>query len=312
MAAALSKELQRAAQLIKAADAIYVTCGAGMGVDSGLPDFRGNEGFWAAYPPFAKLGLRFTDLANPSWFRDDPQLAWGFYGHRYHLYRATQPHAGFDTLIRLMSRETDGGAKDHSRGWVFTTNVDGQWQKAGWPGDRITETHGSLMHIQCSHPKGCYHAFMGKIHDAEACGVNPVVDEATFTASKGSLPLCPRGCKSVARPNVLMWGDSEWIGTRTEAQEAAKDTWIRRLVKEGASVCVIDIGSGTAVPTSRLEAESTALHFHRHKPGSGSIVRINVRESHIPVAPRLPEGNAVSIPAGAAQALGRIAELVGV
>jgi hypothetical protein len=27
------------------------------GVDSGLPDFRGKEGFWKAYPPMAKLGL---------------------------------------------------------------------------------------------------------------------------------------------------------------------------------------------------------------------------------------------------------------
>jgi len=26
-----------------------------MGVDSGLPDFRGDEGFWRAYPPMAKL-----------------------------------------------------------------------------------------------------------------------------------------------------------------------------------------------------------------------------------------------------------------
>ena len=42
-----------AAELIEQADAIVIAAGAGMGVDSGLPDFRGNEGFWKAYPALA-------------------------------------------------------------------------------------------------------------------------------------------------------------------------------------------------------------------------------------------------------------------
>lgn len=33
-------EIQKAARVIKEADAFLFTCGAGMGVDSGLPDFR--------------------------------------------------------------------------------------------------------------------------------------------------------------------------------------------------------------------------------------------------------------------------------
>jgi len=35
-----------------------------MGVDSGLPDFRGAEGFWRAYPPYRNLDLQFDQLAN--------------------------------------------------------------------------------------------------------------------------------------------------------------------------------------------------------------------------------------------------------
>src|SRR5438445_8809587 len=94
----LERLLDRAAGAIARADALLIGAGAGMGVDSGLPDFRGTEGFWNAYPPFRKLGLSFVDLANPRWFRSDPELAWGFYGHRLNLYRATQPHAGFELL----------------------------------------------------------------------------------------------------------------------------------------------------------------------------------------------------------------------
>ena len=44
--------VQRAASAIRGAKAILIGAGAGMGVDSGLPDFRGNQGFWNAYPPY--------------------------------------------------------------------------------------------------------------------------------------------------------------------------------------------------------------------------------------------------------------------
>jgi NAD-dependent SIR2 family protein deacetylase len=92
-----------------------------MGVDSGLPDFRGAEGSWRAYPVIAKLGLTFEEMANPAWFETDPHLAWAFYGHRLNLYRRTDPHRGFNYLLGLGSR------KAHNY-WVFTSNVDGHFQ----------------------------------------------------------------------------------------------------------------------------------------------------------------------------------------
>jgi NAD-dependent SIR2 family protein deacetylase len=72
------KKIRHAAEAIKAADALLVTAGAGMGVDSGLPDFRGAQGFWRAYPAIAKLGLSFEGMANPAWFKKNPHLAWAF------------------------------------------------------------------------------------------------------------------------------------------------------------------------------------------------------------------------------------------
>src|ERR1700758_3667657 len=95
----LEHQLDKAAEVIRTADAILITAGAGMGVDSGLPDFRGNEGFWKAYPVVARLGLSFVEMANPRWFRNQPELAWAFYGHRLNLYRQTMPHAGFAKLL---------------------------------------------------------------------------------------------------------------------------------------------------------------------------------------------------------------------
>src|ERR1035437_6610625 len=108
-------KVKRAAEVITAADALLITAGAGMGVDSGLPDFRGTEGFWKAYPAIAKLGLSFAEMANPDCFKSSPELAWAFYGHRLNLYRATSPHPGFQELI-------DAGARKRHGYFVFTSN----------------------------------------------------------------------------------------------------------------------------------------------------------------------------------------------
>jgi NAD-dependent SIR2 family protein deacetylase len=95
----IQDNIRMAAKAIQEADALFITAGAGMGVDSGLPDFRGNSGFWKAYPPIAKLGLSFSEMANPKWFDQKPEMAWAFYGHRLNLYRATVPHRGFKSWI---------------------------------------------------------------------------------------------------------------------------------------------------------------------------------------------------------------------
>src|SRR3989338_2408963 len=125
-------DFQRCARLISSATGLLVTAGAGMGVDSGLPDFRGSAGFWNHYPALGRQGIGFTDIANPAAFRASPELAWGFYGHRLNLYRETIPHQGFAIL-----REIGGNMPDGL--FVFTSNVDGQFQKAGFDHGHICE-----------------------------------------------------------------------------------------------------------------------------------------------------------------------------
>ena len=74
----LEAHSHQAAEAIRTGDALLIRAGAGMGVDSGLPDFRGPEGFWKAYPPFR--GRKFAEMSTPHWFQTDPALAWGFLG----------------------------------------------------------------------------------------------------------------------------------------------------------------------------------------------------------------------------------------
>ncbi|MFC5065638.1 SIR2 family NAD-dependent protein deacylase [Actinomycetospora atypica] len=238
-----------------------------MGVDSGLPDFRGPEGFWRAYPPYRRLGLRFEELADPAHFDDDPELAWGFYGHRLALYRATTPHAGFGVLLgwsrRLPTR-------------VFTSNVDGAFQAAGFAPEAVTECHGAIGALQCSVP----------CHDGTWSADDVVVgiDEATMRAVP-PLPACPR-CGAVARPNILMFGDGSWVPGHHAARAAEHRTWLRA----HPDTAVIELGAGTAVPTVRRHAELASA-------ASGRLVRVNVRE------PEVRHGRGVAIAAGARETL---------
>jgi len=254
-----TKKLQTAAEYIRSAGALLITAGAGMGVDSGLPDFRGPEGFWRAYPFAKNLGVSFEQMANPRWFDTDPQLAWAFYGHRLNLYRQTNPHQGFKILLNWAKQKKDGY-------FVFTSNVDGQFQKAGFMENNIVEIHGSIHHLQCTLPCG------DDIWPAEGVEVN--IDEESFRAQE-PLPKCPF-CGRIARPNILMFGDWSWISLRTDAQEARFSGWLEKIRRNKTPVAIIEIGAGTSVPTVRMTSESLARNL------SAPLIRINPRDPHIP------------------------------
>jgi NAD-dependent SIR2 family protein deacetylase len=277
----MNELIKKAAEAVKRADALLIGAGAGMGVDSGLPDFRGDQGFWRAYPPYAKLGLSFIEMANPDWFSRDPRLGWGFYGHRLHLYRTTKPHEGFHILKKWGERMPHGF-------FVFTSNVDGQFQRAGFPEDRIVEVHGAIDWLQCT--VGCG---IG-IYECAPSNPRPVeVDEQTMRAV-GPLPACPR-CHAVARPNILMFGDWEWDGGRTSEQQRRLNLWLREI--RGANLAVVECGSGQAISTVRRFCESVSVF-------DGVLIRINPRE------PGVPSGQ-IGIAAGALETLRSIDAVLG-
>ncbi|MBI1914986.1 MAG: NAD-dependent protein deacetylase [Planctomycetes bacterium] len=234
--------LDLAAEAIASADALLIGAGAGMGVDSGLPDFRGDKGFWNAYPPYARLGLNFIDMANPRWFRQDPEMGWGFYGHRLNLYRQTPPHAGFGILRRWAARMPRGS-------FVYTSNVDSHFQRAGFPEDRVVEVHGAIEWLQCTR-RACGRG----LWSVDPVGPPVTVDETTMRAIP-PLPACP-ACSALARPNVLMFGDAEWDEGRSWQQEVRFNQWRDGLA--GARLVVVECGAGTAIPSVRRLCENVA------------------------------------------------------
>lgn len=234
---------------LKSAEALIILAGAGMGVDSGLPDFRGDEGFWNAYPAYAKLGMSFVDCANPKHFKQNPHFGWGFYGHRTELYRSTIPHEGFKILLDLPIANK----------FVITSNVDGQFQKAGFNEESVMEVHGSIHWLQCIEP--CCGTVWENKHKFK---VNELMHAV------GSLPECPN-CGNIARPNIHMFGDSECVSTRLVPQEQC----FMGFLNANSNLAIIELGAGTAISTIRIMSEGIARRTNAR------IIRINSREPEI-------------------------------
>lgn len=272
----IEANIEKAAEAVKKADGLLITAGAGIGVDSGLPDFRGDSGFWKAYPPIAKLGKSFSEMANPVWFDRNPKIAWAFYGHRLNLYRETIPHSGFEIMLEWAKSKNYGS-------YVFTSNVDGQFQKAGFNDQAIDEVHGSIHHFQCSKP--CTYNIW------DASDINIDVDLEVFEAIE-PLPHCPI-CGAIARPNILMFGDWNWVANRSSDQSSRYHNWLNELQTANANLVIIELGAGHAVPTVRMESQSI---FRSH---NAEFIRINPRDFETP-------SGGISIPLGSKEGLERI------
>lgn len=270
--------LKHAVAAVREAEVFVISAGAGMGVDSGLPDFRGDQGFWKAYPAYARQGLSFADCANPQHFAGDPAFGWGFYGHRTNLYRYTVPHEGFALIKRWIAR-------NRADYYVVTSNVDGQFQKAGYADDRILEVHGSIHWLQCQVP--CSTSIW---RNDEILSI----DEKSMRA-RAPLPRCP-GCGVVSRPNILMFGDWSWLPDRTRIQEQAFERFLGH--HGGRRIAVIEMGAGTAIPTIRALSERIGWNCEH-----ATVIRINPREAEI----KAPH---ISLSCGALEGLRKIDELL--
>jgi NAD-dependent SIR2 family protein deacetylase len=274
------QNIRKAAEAIASADALLITAGAGMGVDSGLPDFRGNQGFWNAYPPMKKTGISFFDMANPNQFSENPQRAWGFYGHRLNLYRNTKPHKGYYQLLEIAKLKI-------GKYFVFTSNVDGHFQKAGYEQKRIEECHGSINHLQCIHPCS---SEIWQAHD-----LSITIDETNFEAHN-PLPHC-KNCSALARPNILMFGDWNWVAKRTENQDSQLNLWLDENLGKNRKIAIIELGAGKAVTTVRFTSEHISREYE------APLIRINPRDYDV------PPGN-ISLPMTAKEGINQLYHLL--
>lgn len=150
---------------------ILVITGAGVSAESGIPTFRGTDGYWRNLDPMK--------LATPEAFARDPQLVWEWYRDRRRRIRAAQPNAAHEAIVKLA---------EHAHEFLLVTqNVDDLHARAGLPPDKMTQIHGDIFVTRCSRCDFFKHEQEQQKGDAD-------------------LPRCPQ-CGALMRPGVVWFGE---------------------------------------------------------------------------------------------------------
>jgi NAD-dependent deacetylase len=167
-----STELQKirrvAEALVSRRHGVALT-GAGISVDSGIPDFRSPGGLWERFDPM--------DYATIDAFRADPERVWAMLVELDHMLETARPNPGHLGLARLEEREVLDG--------IVTQNIDDLHQKAG--ARRVVEFHGNGSRLRCL---GCDR-----------------VEPSSRVRELGMPPRCP-GCSMILKPDVVFFGEA--------------------------------------------------------------------------------------------------------
>ena len=150
---------------------VLVITGAGVSAESGIPTFRGKDGYWRNLDP--------TKLATPEAFARDPNLVWDWYRERRQRIRKTQPNAAHRAIAKL--------AVQAGEFLLVTQNVDDLHLRAGLRADKMVQIHGDIFMTRCSR-----------------CDFRRYEHEQGHDDS--SLPKCPE-CGALMRPGVVWFGE---------------------------------------------------------------------------------------------------------
>ncbi len=178
------------AEIAEGTGYITVLTGAGISAESGIPTFRGPEGYWTVgskeYHP--------QQMATYQMFCQYPEEVWKWYLYRLEVCRNAQPNGGHFALAEMEEIFKD-------RFTLITQNVDGLHLRAGNSLARTFQIHGNIFYMRCA--------------DDCSASIYPIPEEL-YGRSKGqeigdterNLLICP-DCGCPARPHVL-WFDETY------------------------------------------------------------------------------------------------------
>jgi NAD-dependent deacetylase len=223
---------------------VLALTGAGVSAESGIPTFRGKEGYWTVgsreYHP--------QELATHASFTQMPWDVWAWYVYRRGVCRAAEPNAAHQALVRWDERLGE-------RFGLVTQNVDGLHARAGSPSDRTYPIHGDINLMRCAHDC-CLDRW--PIPD----DVPALAKGASLTAEHRALLRCPR-CGAMARPHVL-WFDESYDEPRFFLETT------RRLAGEATLLVVAGTSAQTNLPWQVVTLAARA---------GATIVDINVEDN---------------------------------
>jgi NAD-dependent deacetylase len=197
--------------------------GAGVSAESGIPTFRGKDGYWR----IGSQSYQAQEMATWQAFQEIPDEVWAWYLYRRGVCRAAEPNAAHRALVRAEQRSGDTFL-------LVTQNVDGLHLRAGNTLDRTYQIHGNIDFMRCS----------------RECLPAPILipKEIDVAWEKGrqlsdherSLLSCP-SCGARGRPHVL-WFDETYDETNFRFQSSIE------AARTASLVIVIGSTGATSLP----------------------------------------------------------------
>jgi len=168
---------------------IMALTGAGISAESGIPTFRGPEGYWTVgsrvYQP--------QEMATGTMFRKNPKAVWQWYLYRLGVCRRAQPNAGHKALVELGQAFAD-------RFTLVTQNVDNLHLRAGQGLDATYQIHGNIEYVRCANECRRQIAQMPS-------GLTVKTRNQDISAAEWPLLHCNH-CGGLLRPHVLWFDES--------------------------------------------------------------------------------------------------------
>ena len=223
-----SAEIERLKKEIQTADAIVIGAGAGLSTAAGFT--YSGERFEKHFSDFeAKYGFR--DMYSGGFYPfETPEERWAYWSRYIYINRYMDVDNGtYKTLFELMKD------KDY---FVITTNVDHQFQKAGFDKHRLFYTQGDYGLWQCSEP--CHQ----KTYDNEKTVRTMFEQQKDMRVPSELVPHCPVCGKPMSmnlRADDTFVEDEDW-------HKAAEryDEFLRR--HDGLHILFLELGVGMNTP----------------------------------------------------------------
>jgi NAD-dependent deacetylase len=152
---------------------VLVITGAGVSAESGIPTFRGADGYWRNFDA--------AKLATPEAFERDPKLVWEWYNERRQRVSNARPNAGHEAIAKL--------AETADEFLLVTQNVDDLHARAGIPAEKMVQIHGDIFVTRCSR-----------------CDFRGEHEQEHEQEQEDLLPRCPE-CDALMRPGVVWFGE---------------------------------------------------------------------------------------------------------
>jgi NAD-dependent deacetylase len=256
---------------------VLALTGAGVSAESGIPTFRGKDGYWTV----GSTEYHPEELATRAAFERMPWDVWAWYLYRRGVCRSAEPNDAHRALVDLARAMPERFA-------LITQNVDGLHRRAGSPATSTFAIHGDLERMRCA--DGCV-PDVWSIPD----GVPAPARGAAVPDDVRARLRCPR-CGGLARPHVL-WFDESY----DDALHHLATT--RRLAGEAALLLVAGTSAQTNLPwqivTLARRAGCTIVDINVEDNPFGDIARSSggvVRATAAAALPRLVASLAAAIP----------------